>query len=264
VQIDLIDIRHEPSGQFKWILHIKDHFSKYTQLFLLKSKHAKPIAEAFAIFITAFLPPKIMQANNGKEFKGVLLILLQKYGIRVINGALWSPQTQGLVEQANGVVEAKLQAWKMDNGSTEWADGLLEVTLAMNTQKHSTIRCAPTELLFREHTSHIDWLNSQACKDLSIGVQQEDPTQAPIYEQIDEWFDVEAYEAQLDPRLRAQPELGAQSQAKDRAIHNFKQAAVATSIGFLAGSPRTRSVRNWIKIRRAMLSYGSSRVTWAV
>ncbi len=32
VQIDLIDMRHEPSGQFKWILHIKDHFSKYTQL----------------------------------------------------------------------------------------------------------------------------------------------------------------------------------------------------------------------------------------
>lgn len=30
VKIDLIDTRHEPSGQFKWILHIKDHFSNYT------------------------------------------------------------------------------------------------------------------------------------------------------------------------------------------------------------------------------------------
>jgi hypothetical protein len=29
----------------------------------------------------------------------------------------------------------------MDHGSTEWADGLLEVTLAINTQKHSTIGC---------------------------------------------------------------------------------------------------------------------------
>jgi hypothetical protein len=160
VQIDLIDMRHEPSGQYKWILHIKDHFSKYTQLYPLKSKHAEPIAECFALFIAAFLPPKIMQADNGKEFKGALLILLQKFGIRVINGAPRSPQTQGLVEQANGVVEAKLCAWKMDNGSTKWSDGLLEVTLAMNTQKHSTIGCAPAELLFREHTSHMDWLNS--------------------------------------------------------------------------------------------------------
>jgi transposase InsO family protein len=155
VQIDLIDMRHEPSGQFKWILHVKDHFSKYTQLYPLKSKHAEPIADAFALFIAAFLPPKIVQCDNGKEFKGALLILLRKYGIQVINGAPRSPQTQGLVEQANGVVEAKQRAWKMDHGSTEWADGLLEVTLAINTQKHSTIGCASAELLFRERTSYI-------------------------------------------------------------------------------------------------------------
>jgi hypothetical protein len=181
VQIDLIDMRHEPSGQFKWILYIKDHFSKYTQLYPLKSKHAEPVAACFAQFVAAFLPPKIMQSDNGKEFKGALLILLRKFGIQITNGAPRSPQTQGLVEQANGVVEAKLRAWKMDNGSTEWADGILEVTLAMNTQKHSTIGCAPAELLFRERTSYIDWLNSHARKDLTIGVTQEDPTQEPIY-----------------------------------------------------------------------------------
>ena len=33
VQIDVIDMRHEPSGHFKWILYIKDYFSKYTQLY---------------------------------------------------------------------------------------------------------------------------------------------------------------------------------------------------------------------------------------
>ena len=135
----------------------------------MKSKHAEPIAAAFGQFIAAFLPPKIMQADNGKEFKGALLILLRKYGIQVVNGAPRSPQTQGLVEQANGVVETKLRAWKMDNASTEWADGILEVTLAMNTQIHSTIGCAPAELLFRERTSYIDWLNSHARKNLNVG-----------------------------------------------------------------------------------------------
>jgi hypothetical protein len=39
VQIDLVDMRHEPSGRYKWILHIKDHFSKFTFLFPLVSKH---------------------------------------------------------------------------------------------------------------------------------------------------------------------------------------------------------------------------------
>ena len=78
------------------------------KIYPLKSKHAEPIADCFALFIAAFLPPKIMQADNGKEFKGALLLLLRKYGIQVVNGAPQSPQTQGLVEQANGIVEAKL------------------------------------------------------------------------------------------------------------------------------------------------------------
>ena len=204
VQIDLIDMRHEVSGHYKWILHIKDHFSKYTQLYPLKSKHAEPIADCFALFIAAFLPPKIMQADNGKEFKGALLLLLRKYGIQVVNGAPRSPQTQGLVEQANGVVEAKLRAWKMDHGSKEWKDGLLEVTLAMNTQIHSTIGCAPAELLFRDRSSHIDWLNSQARKDLSIGVEQEDPTIGPIFE------------SQLEPELNSEPGSGSELNSEPR------------------------------------------------
>ncbi|KFZ24615.1 hypothetical protein V502_00903 [Pseudogymnoascus sp. VKM F-4520 (FW-2644)] len=124
-----------------------------------------------------------MQADNGKEFKGALLILLRKYRIQVVNRALRSPQTQGLVEQANGIVEAKLRAWKMDHGSTEWKDGLLKVTLAMNTQIHSTI--------------------GQARKDLSIGVEQEDKTQAPILESE------LRPEALIDPRL-LQPKLNSE------------------------------------------------------
>jgi hypothetical protein len=145
-----------------------------------------------------------MQADNGKEFKGALLLLLRKYGIQVVNGAPRSPQTQGLVEQANGVVENKLRAWKMDHGSTEWKNGLLEVVLAMNTQIHSTIGCAPAELLFRERSSHFDWLNSQARKDLSIGIEQEDPTMGPIFES-DLQLELESEtEALIDPRLQQQ------------------------------------------------------------
>ena len=149
-----------------------------------------------------------MQADNGKEFKGALLLLLRKYGIQVVNGAPRSPQTQGLVEQANGVVENKLRAWKMDHRSTEWKDGLLEVVLAMNTQIHSTIGCSPAELLFRERSSYIDWLNSQTRKDLSIGIEQEDPTMGPIFEsELQLEFESET-EALIDPRLRQQePEL---------------------------------------------------------
>ena len=254
VQIDLIDMRHEPSGQYKWILHIKDHFSKYTQLYPLKSKHAQPIADAFAQFIAAFLPPKIMQADNGKEFKGALLILLRKYGIQIINGAPRSPQTQGLVEQANGVVETKLRAWKMDHGSTEWADGILEVTLAMNTQIHSTIGCAPAELLFRERTSYVDWLNSHARKDINIGITNEDPTQGPIYtlspSQLSSSsggsrIDIGIYTNNSPVTMRISPEAS-HIDPRLRVTPPFRSSAVNEWINLDTGKPRPISAHQLI------------------
>ncbi|KFY32281.1 hypothetical protein V493_00345, partial [Pseudogymnoascus sp. VKM F-4281 (FW-2241)] len=110
-----------------------------------------------------FLPPKIMQADNGKEFKGALLLLLQKYGIQVVNGAPRSPQTQGLVEQANGVVENKLRAWKMDHGSTEWKDGLLEPELESELEALINPRLRQRE----------PELNSELNSELSSGSERE-------------------------------------------------------------------------------------------
>ena len=86
IQIDLVDLRHEPDEQFKWILHIKDDFSKWASLFPLKSKRAAEVAGQMAIWIGCYGVPEILQYDNGCEFKGILLILLQKHGIKVQNG----------------------------------------------------------------------------------------------------------------------------------------------------------------------------------
>ncbi|KFY68967.1 hypothetical protein V496_00631 [Pseudogymnoascus sp. VKM F-4515 (FW-2607)] len=121
----------------------------------------------------------------------------------------------------------------MDHRSTEWKNGLLEVVLAMNTQIHSTIRCAPAELLFRERSSHINWLNSQAWKDLSIGIEQEDPTMGPIFEsQLEPELESET-EALIDLRLRQrgpelnyEPSSGSELQATPDPV--IERAIVAT------------------------------------
>ena len=73
---------------------------------------------------------------------GALIILLRRYGIQLINRAPWSPQTQGLIEQANRVVKNKIRAWKINYGSTQWKDALCDITLAMNSQYHLTIGCS--------------------------------------------------------------------------------------------------------------------------
>jgi hypothetical protein len=143
IQVDLIDMRYTPDGRYAWICYIKDHYSKFTQLYTLESKHAEGIADCLVLFIQAFYPPKILQCDNSKEFKGAVLILLRKYRIKLINGVPRTPQTQGLVEQANGVVEQKIAAWKVDNGSTAWKPALPEICMSMNKQYHSAIKACP-------------------------------------------------------------------------------------------------------------------------
>jgi hypothetical protein len=63
-------MRHEPSGLYAWILHIKDHFSKFSMLYTLYSKRAKEVAAAVADFIKYFYLLERIQCDNGCEFKG--------------------------------------------------------------------------------------------------------------------------------------------------------------------------------------------------
>jgi hypothetical protein len=93
VQIDLMDFRHEHDGQFKWILHVKDHFSKYSFLFPLQSKQAEEVTVHISSWIGCVSVPRILQCDNGKEFKGVLLALLLSQGIQIISGRPRNPQT---------------------------------------------------------------------------------------------------------------------------------------------------------------------------
>ena len=59
IQIDLIDMSTTPDGVYKWILHIVDHFSKFSSSFALKSKHAIEVAEKLALWIGLFGPSHI-------------------------------------------------------------------------------------------------------------------------------------------------------------------------------------------------------------
>ncbi len=45
-QIDVVDMRTRPNGEFKWILHCRDHFSNYSRAYLLPSKEAPQIEKS--------------------------------------------------------------------------------------------------------------------------------------------------------------------------------------------------------------------------
>lgn len=100
-----------------------------------------------------------------------MLILLRKYGIKLINGAPRSPQTQGLVEKGNDEVEKKITKWKLDHGTNKWHYSLVEVALQINSQYHRTIGGHSFEVVFC-HKKPINWLTHEERKAAS-GVECE-------------------------------------------------------------------------------------------
>ena len=99
-QIDLIDITSRPDQDFKWIFHMRNHFSKFSLAYPLRSKCALEVANNLVNTFHLFGAPKILQSNNGKEFVAMVIKELASIwkGLIIINGRPRHPQSQGCVE----------------------------------------------------------------------------------------------------------------------------------------------------------------------
>ena len=139
-QLDLIDMRHSPDGDYKYICHCMDHFTKFHIIYPLKKKSADEVAAKFRDRVLGYFgAPKRFHSDNGKEFVNqVLHKLLDKWNpdVTVINGRPRHSQSQGLVERGNREVEKKLTNMKNEAGITgdkyPWASWLSECMFNMN------------------------------------------------------------------------------------------------------------------------------------
>ena len=103
----------------------------------MPNKTSTEVVKVVIMWIMHFGPPKVLQSDNGTEFKGVLTLLLHEHGIKVIIKRPRHPQSQGMVEQANGVLKEKIGAWCSDHLSSSWVSSLPEVIAGMKSQRSS-------------------------------------------------------------------------------------------------------------------------------
>src|SRR6266511_4072518 len=124
-----------PDGEFKYICHVRDHFTRFSWAKALTSKQAVEVAAyLFDLFHFLGSPPKILQSDNGKEFTAVIIKEFVNLWptVKIINGRPRHPQSQGLVERANGILQQRLGKWKEDTGRHDWSIGLRSIILSMN------------------------------------------------------------------------------------------------------------------------------------
>ena len=101
IQCDLIYItcgKGLPSSEvheFKYVLSVKDCFSKFCWLFSLKSKEALPIATSLSSVFNQYGPPKYLHTDNGKEFVNeTIKLLCSEMKISIKKGRPYHPQSQ--------------------------------------------------------------------------------------------------------------------------------------------------------------------------
>lgn len=78
VQMDLIDMRTRPdispNGKiYRWILQLKDHFTKFCWAKALEHKQAREVYNCVKEIFFMFGPPRILQSDNGREFVNELI-----------------------------------------------------------------------------------------------------------------------------------------------------------------------------------------------
>ena len=148
IQVDLIDMRHNPDGEFNYIGHFMDNFSKFHILFPLRKKTAEEVSYMLEERVLAYLgPPKIFHSDNGHEFVNNLIhAMLKRWGgdVTFVNGRPRHSQSQGLIERGNRTVEMKIAVMKQDEGHTgfkyPWVSWLPRIMFSMNSEKHEGIK----------------------------------------------------------------------------------------------------------------------------
>ncbi|KAK3924089.1 KRAB-A domain-containing protein 2 [Frankliniella fusca] len=149
VQIDLIDMQTSPDGEFRFILVVQDHLTKFIHLTALPHKESLCVAQHVVEIFLVFGAPSVLQSDNGREFADRIINSLQEMwqDLKIVHGTPRHSQIQGSVERANRDILDILIKWMRDNGTTHWVEGLEFVASMKNRRHHQGIGRSPYEAL---------------------------------------------------------------------------------------------------------------------
>ena len=148
VYIDLIG-PYEPSSEgFKYALTVEDGFTRFAQIYKLRSKEAKEVARVLVQeYVATWGCPMGIHSDNGKEFTNAifkeLMVALQ---IKQRHQPAYSPWSNR-VERVHRVLNAALRT-VLERDDKAWLRYLPAITLAYNSKKHATTGISPFMAMF--------------------------------------------------------------------------------------------------------------------
>ncbi|XP_046899564.1 uncharacterized protein LOC124483259 isoform X1 [Hypomesus transpacificus] len=145
--VDFVDMITPVHGK-RYMLVLTDRFSRWIEATPAKHQSAETVIKFLTReIIPRFGIPSIISSDNGKAFvdktvKG----FYHRLGIQQRLGCVYHPQSQGIVERANGTLKAKLAkicaATKLN-----WVDALPIALMKYRSQEHRITKLTPHQIL---------------------------------------------------------------------------------------------------------------------
>ena len=186
-QADLIDYRSDAAPmdpddpfnpvKYRWLLVVKDHFTRLIHLTALRKKQAKEVASALDHYFSFIGYPLIFQTDNGTEFQAEVLQILKEHNPRctLITGRPRTPRDQGSVERANQGIKNTISKMVVDQKNRCKTDKQ-KASVTWVTVLGVTMRCV--------NTNRVRGRDQVEPYEMVFGTKFDEPMYAAVAEQI--------------------------------------------------------------------------------
>ena len=134
IGMDLFDMQNFESNGYKYVLNCIDLFSRYLYAVPLKNKTDKEVLKGFKYLYNFQIKDiKNIRSDNGSEFIAkIFKDYLKKKEIKQILTEPAHPQSNGVIERANGVLKTLIKKSLDADPDFEWAENLNKLVSNIN------------------------------------------------------------------------------------------------------------------------------------
>ena len=155
-QADILYLPHDKLKKktYKYALNIIDVASRYKGSYQLVTKNSKEVAQAFQWIYedTPLTYPKAMIIDDGKEFYGVVMKLMEKHDVIIQRDDPNQHRSQGIMERFNRMLADRLFSYQCYKeledplkSNREWVSRLQNVVSALNNERTRLIEMKPVD-----------------------------------------------------------------------------------------------------------------------
>jgi hypothetical protein len=148
--LDLLGPLPPAQGNLKYVVVAIEYFSKWIE--------AKPLATITSVIVQKFFwqniicrfgVPKAITVDNGTQFDAeTFKDFCDQVGTKIHFASVRHPESNGLVERANGIIMTKIMKLIFNQLRGKWSDELIKVVWSHNTTISRSSGFTPFKLLF--------------------------------------------------------------------------------------------------------------------